>query len=102
MIIYRDETSLPVVKIVNPKKTESYVIINERDFKPGIDTLWEDRMKAAEAAAEKAAAEKKFDEEKKAAAEKAAAEKAATENAAAEKVLASKHKQVKEETSSNI
>lgn len=35
--------SMPTVKIVNPKKTAEFLIINEDDFDAAIDILWEDK-----------------------------------------------------------
>ena len=34
--------STPTVKIVNPRKPGDYRLINESDYDPDVDTLWED------------------------------------------------------------
>ena len=50
MIMYGKDTSLETVKIVNPKDSKAYLIINSVDFKHGRDVLWDDRGKIIEEA----------------------------------------------------
>lgn len=45
MIMYGKDTSLETVKIVNPKDSKAYLIINSVDFKHGRDVLWDERSK---------------------------------------------------------
>ena len=53
MIMHGKDTSLETVKIVNPKDSKAYLIINAVDFKHGRDVLWSDKDKVEKKVDEK-------------------------------------------------